>query len=620
MTNVLRNGSFEGGWFHPDGIPEIQNPDDWVMRWADADTPNPYSDDDWNRFVRPEVRVLSRQFLPEDEQDLFILDGSQTLKVFKGYGAWCLEMVQPLHLEPAMYTFTVRIFGDLVAYYDNGRKHWAPDPNSGLLRFVLNGHAYTDTHSITPGMWNLYSMEFAADGDTSIGAQVMCPFALENSGIFADAWTLVKSLPEGQCRGYPRKQYARTVNVLPHDATWKQASEIFRREGIVGKQTVGYSYDDAGLGDLDDRTAVLWGIPDFARTEYSDWYDKWYPGVKVEFRDLSGEEPPPTPSPEPEPPEPEPPNVIKAGFHLQRPFDNCLDLIRRCADAGKPMAWVKVVQEHLEIIEQIKALSPDTKCMFRYIPRESPAYFIHAPDYRVALDQSTFASMFDRAVELGFDAVETPVNEVIGTHNPDIVQQNVSFDSAYCYWCRDRSGDRVAPAIITPGGGNPDHGYETSLLVPAVRAAIETDGILVPHTAYFTVRPEPNISEEWMHSAQVQYDYHLRSILSWLPTFDDAGIDVSKLRLVFGEGGGVGTYKNVAGLPGGYIDAGAGWRRYDALNGDVVRYVNLLESYEALCQLYPQIEGWVIFTQGYVGWAHFQFNNEWTLLLDRLLQ
>ena len=149
-------------------------------------------------------------------------------------------------------------------------------------------------------------------------------------------------------------------------------------------------------------------------------------------------------------------------------------------------------------------------------------------------------------------------------------------------------------------------------------AAIETDGILVPHL-YFPVRPEPGISEEWMLSGQVQYDYHLRPILSWFPTFADAGIDVSKLRLVSGEDGAVGAHKNAVGLPGGYKDAGAGWRRYDALNGDFPRYVNLLEWYEEDCQEYEQIEGWVIFTQGHVDWDHFQFNNKWALLLDRLL-
>jgi hypothetical protein len=344
------------------------------------------------------------------------------------------------------------------------------------------------------------------------------------------------------------------------------------------------------------------------------WFDEHYPEVGVQF--IQGkEEPPPPPPP---PPLPEPSNVIKAGFHLQRPFDGCLDIIKRCADAGRPMAWVKVVQENLEIIEQGRLLSPDTQWMYRYIPREQPAFFIHAPDYWQALDQSTFKPMFDRAVELGYDAVETPVNEVIGTHNPDIVMQNVSFDAAYCYWCRVKSGDRVAPAILTPGGGNPDHGYETSLLIPAARAAIETDGILVPHT-YFPVHPAPNVSEEWMGSAQVQYDYHLRPVLSWLPTFADAGIDVSKLRFVFGETGACGARFSAVALPGGYIDAGAGWRRYDALNGDLPRNINLLEVYEDLCQLYPQIEGWQIFTQGHVKWGNWQFNKEWVPFLDRLL-
>ncbi|GAG06730.1 unnamed protein product, partial [marine sediment metagenome] len=237
MTNILRNGSFENGW--TDYNESIQIPNDWDARWADADTPNPYSSDPWNEFVAPEIVHKLRHQLPEDEQDLFILDGDTTLKIFKGYGAFCAELTQPLHLEPGMYTFTVRVFGDLVAYYDNGRKYWAADPNSGLLRFVLNGHAYEDTHSITPAMWNLYSLEFAADGDTSIGVQVMFPFALANSGIFVDAWSLrkVTGPPEGECRGHPREEYARTYHVLPRDATWPQASAVFKAEGFQNART-----------------------------------------------------------------------------------------------------------------------------------------------------------------------------------------------------------------------------------------------------------------------------------------------------------------------------------------------------------------------------------------------
>ena len=616
--NLLKNPSFELGWTD-DGNRQI--PTDWDFWYAPPDHSNWEDPSDGAKFSAPEMRHLTRADIPRRERDAFFFDDSEhTLKIFapKWRTAYFSLTQEVAVVEDRTYHFAIRLNPDIVDHYENGKKVPASDPQSGQMCFVVA--SAREWFSMEPFLVSqpfVYVFTAKTSGNLTLGAEWVFPHPLTGgSAIFTDAWELtVVEEPEPEpepCRGAPREQYERTYHVLPPDATLEQASSVFKRAGFNKKRTVGYSYDDAGVGDLDDRTAVLWGIPDVARAEYSDWYDKWYPGVEVKFFELPGEG-------LPEPPKLPPSNTTKVGFHLQRPFNGCLDLIKRCADAGKPMAWVKVVQEHLEIIEQIKAVSLDTKCLFRYIPRESPAYFIHAPDYWQALNQSTFASMFDRAVELGYDAVETPVNEVIGTHNPDIVMQNVSFDSAYCYWCRDRSGDQVAPAILTPGGGNPDHGYETSLLVPAAKAVLETNGILVPHT-YFPVWPEPGVSEEWMNSGQVQYDYHLRPVLSWLPTFADAGIDVSKLRLVFGECGAVGAHKNAVGLPGGYKDAGAGWRRYDALNGDLARYVDLLASYEALCQLYPQIEGWVIFTQGHVGWEHFQFNEEFSQLFDVLLE
>ena len=124
-----------------------------------------------------------------------------------------------------------------------------------------------------------------------------------------------------------------------------------------------------------------------------------------------------------------------------------------------------------------------------------------------------------------------------------------------------------------------------------------------------------------MKSLQVQYDYHLRPVLSWLPTFAAAGIDVSKIRFLFGECGACGASVNIQKLPGGYLDAGAGWKRPDALNGDLARYIALLAWYEDLCQDYPQVEGWCIFTQfrGSEEWKEFQFHGEWAQFVDALL-
>jgi hypothetical protein len=90
---------------------------------------------------------------------------------------------------------------------------------------------------------------------------------------------------------------------------------------------------------------------------------------------------------------------------------------------------------------------------------------------------------------------------------------------------------------------------------------------------------------------------------------------VSRLRFLFGESGACGAHINNVVLPGGYIDAGCGWRRHDGLASNLDRYLGLLRSYEALCRQYPQIAAWMIFTQGFVApWGDFQFNYEWNQL------
>jgi len=90
-------------------------------------------------------------------------------------------------------------------------------------------------------------------------------------------------------RGLPRIQYGRVYNVIPQDATEEQAVKIFRLGWNEAKQTSGGSYDDAGVGDLDSRTAILWDIPLDEQATYRDWFAAWYPGVYVQF--ASGGEP-----------------------------------------------------------------------------------------------------------------------------------------------------------------------------------------------------------------------------------------------------------------------------------------------------------------------------------------
>lgn len=86
------------------------------------------------------------------------------------------------------------------------------------------------------------------------------------------------------CKGKPRVQYPRVYNVIPQDTTEERAAEIFRHGWLESKETAGGSYDDAGIGDLDHKTAILWDIPLSKHGEYLSWYAEHYPYTLVLFR------------------------------------------------------------------------------------------------------------------------------------------------------------------------------------------------------------------------------------------------------------------------------------------------------------------------------------------------
>lgn len=94
-------------------------------------------------------------------------------------------------------------------------------------------------------------------------------------------------LSGGQCfRGAPRVQYGREYWVVDSRATRAEFAEVARL-AFANKNTVGFSYDDAGIGDLDARTIVVWG-DEHDRSVLLDWYRDHYGGASVEFRALPG--------------------------------------------------------------------------------------------------------------------------------------------------------------------------------------------------------------------------------------------------------------------------------------------------------------------------------------------
>ncbi len=87
--------------------------------------------------------------------------------------------------------------------------------------------------------------------------------------------------------GLPREQYGREYLVAAQ-GTSMEAWLAICRQAFALKQTVGFSYDDAGLGALDRKSAVLYDIPPSKRAEFLAWYEKHYPNTNISFRDSPG--------------------------------------------------------------------------------------------------------------------------------------------------------------------------------------------------------------------------------------------------------------------------------------------------------------------------------------------
>lgn len=90
------------------------------------------------------------------------------------------------------------------------------------------------------------------------------------------------AVPQISGRGQPRTQYHRVYFLLPPTAgkDWIQAV-VDSGAWIEKRWTVGFSADDAGIGDLDRRTVIVLN-PSVWPDPIIPWLEMWYPGVAVQ--------------------------------------------------------------------------------------------------------------------------------------------------------------------------------------------------------------------------------------------------------------------------------------------------------------------------------------------------
>jgi len=204
--NRLPNPSFEAGWYHPGGIPELQIPQSWTFTWLTG--PTGYGNNPWDVWVRPEVRVLPSSQLPPHEHPLFIWDGNQTVKSFKAYGAISFQMTTNVTLEAGKYVFEMSVFPDLVVGYNpDGSKIWAPDPLSGEVKLAAGANS-TDWLLPTFGRKNSFYFVFVLFEPQTwpVSAALKGRHAIVNNGWFIDDWWLWRQddlpLPPGIYTGH----------------------------------------------------------------------------------------------------------------------------------------------------------------------------------------------------------------------------------------------------------------------------------------------------------------------------------------------------------------------------------------------------------------------------------
>ncbi|MCA9988386.1 MAG: LysM peptidoglycan-binding domain-containing protein [Anaerolineales bacterium] len=187
--NLLPNWSFEEGWYFYQGVAEWQIPNSWLLYVDEG--PNTLSPGDGGNFLRPEIRVVPRTDIPPNEHNLFIFDGNNTIKAFKGGAPTSFAIFADVTLQPGRYRLTISFFPDIVAGYDNGSKVWAAQPFSSEARLIVNNGG-TDWATPVPGQKTTWTYDFSVDaaGVVRVGGAFRSRYINNNNGWFLDAWSL----------------------------------------------------------------------------------------------------------------------------------------------------------------------------------------------------------------------------------------------------------------------------------------------------------------------------------------------------------------------------------------------------------------------------------------------
>ena len=545
--NLLRNSSFEAGWTDSTSVPNQQIPSEWDWWFAGPDVPNPYYDGNpWSKFVSPEMVHIYKAQVPEHERDLFWWAGDVTLKIFKGAGAWRGRLCQGVGVGAGIYKLSVPVYPDAVSSYVGG-KTAAPDPDSAQIRSYKRNfmqEEFGDWMTMQPFLQRrLFEFTFVIPKGEStrqyFGVEFLFPHALANSGMFTDGWSFERvEEPEPEpvpCRGAPREQYKRVYNLIHPNVTREEFLSV--AETVYGSRgTIGFSADDAGIGDLDEREVVAWKFPPEEYDDYKAFFVDYYPGVTIEFF----EEGEPTEPPEPAP---ERPNISGwLGVHqLAVKPTGCDDI-----NSTGPAAYKTVDRIDL-LVDAIGHVPPEMETRFFYRKwhaDEGGASFRYNPDKRAAAEEwvritagDLTASGIHRLAESDRVYVLS-INEV-WDYSMENNRHSIEFDLEFIKALERHNqmhGAHYRPVASSMAVGNPalpeENEEQWQEIVPLAKAIRDAGGVMNYHGYGLCVPDHPEYLEMDSYGMYLQH--------RWMAYYDWLKANGVIVPWFLGEGGHVG--------------------------------------------------------------------------------
>lgn len=306
--NLLKNANFDEGHYYQDNIPEIVVPNGWYLYWIDKQV---FKGAETVAY-RPESTVWNIKDAPLHEQAMFFLSGNYCWKIFKTGAPVYYAATQVVSgLRPnAKYRFNAKVYPDIVTGYSGGKKVrpgdiWSAEARAGWSAPDTPWPRAEDGDVVWSAWFNMYNKNFVfgeyndvwvefeapASGEVRVWVECKAKWGFENNW-FMDSFSLecvdgvtepIHVPPVGQTtpvsgRGAPRKQYARTYILLPESLS-AELAQVALKVAQEHHLTVGFSPDDAGIGDLDVRRVICVN-PDLIDTGLDQvWYDVYYSGV-----------------------------------------------------------------------------------------------------------------------------------------------------------------------------------------------------------------------------------------------------------------------------------------------------------------------------------------------------